>query len=123
MFLMKMPAPSKRPDSNIFSSSLLIFDRILQVLSAKLRLEGTFNFTALAKATPGYVGADLSALTGAAGIIAVKRIFKQLSEGTLVLPEPVEAPEQPDQDVTMIIDPPLPTQAAQAQITPTSRRE
>jgi ribosome biogenesis ATPase len=31
----------------------------------------------------------LSALAGAAGIIAVKRIFKQLSEGTLVLPDPV----------------------------------
>ncbi|KAG1842528.1 hypothetical protein DFJ58DRAFT_844668 [Suillus subalutaceus] len=29
----------------------------------------------------------LSALTGAAGVIAVKRIFKQLTDGTLVLPE------------------------------------
>ncbi|KAI0246798.1 hypothetical protein BJV78DRAFT_1251406, partial [Lactifluus subvellereus] len=28
------------------------------------------------RATPGYVGADLGALTGAAGIIAVKWIFK-----------------------------------------------
>jgi len=51
----------------------------LQVLCAKLRLEDDFNFTALAKATAGYVGADLAALTGAAGIIAVKQIFKQLS--------------------------------------------
>lgn len=34
----------------------------------------------MAKATPGYVGADLTALTSAAGIIAVKRIFQQLSE-------------------------------------------
>lgn len=61
----------------------------MQVLCAKLRLEGDFNFTSLAKATPGYVGADLAALTGAAGIIAVKRIFKQLSDGTLVLPAAV----------------------------------
>ncbi|KAJ7274584.1 P-loop containing nucleoside triphosphate hydrolase protein [Mycena haematopus] len=60
--------------------------KILRVLSSKLRLDGNFDFTALAKATPGYVGADLAALTGAAGIIAVKRIFKQLSDGTLVLP-------------------------------------
>ncbi|KAK7032957.1 P-loop containing nucleoside triphosphate hydrolase protein [Favolaschia claudopus] len=60
--------------------------QILRVLSAKLRLAGDFDFTILAKATPGYVGADLAALTGAAGIIAVKRIFKQLSDGTLVLP-------------------------------------
>jgi len=63
--------------------------KILKVLCAKLRLEGHFNFDALAKATPGYVGADLSALTGAAGIIAVKRIFQQLSEGTLILPDAV----------------------------------
>lgn len=39
----------------------------------------------LAKATPGYVGADLASLTGAAGIIAVKRIFRQLSDGTSIL--------------------------------------
>lgn len=87
--------------------------RILQVLCSKLRLEGDFNFTALAKATPGYVGADLSALTGAAGIIAVKRIFKQLSDGTLILPDPEPSPhsENPDnieQDALMIIDPPIP---------------
>lgn len=48
------------------------------MLSTKLRLSGDFDFQALAKATPGYVGADLSALTGAAGIIAVKRIFQDL---------------------------------------------
>ncbi|PFH51091.1 hypothetical protein AMATHDRAFT_59792 [Amanita thiersii Skay4041] len=61
--------------------------KILRVICAKLRLDGDFNFNALAKATPGYVGADLSALTSAAGIIAVKRIFRQISEGSLVLPE------------------------------------
>jgi len=44
-----------------------------------LRLSGDFDFLALAKATPGYVGADLAALTGAAGVIAVKRIFQQLA--------------------------------------------
>lgn len=45
---------------------------------AKLRLSGDFDYTFLAKSTPGYVGADLSALTGAAGVIAVKRIFEQM---------------------------------------------
>ena len=50
------------------------------MLAQKLRLSGDFDFRALAKATPGYVGADLTALTSAAGIIAVKRIFQQLSE-------------------------------------------
>ncbi|KAF5379674.1 hypothetical protein D9615_005752 [Tricholomella constricta] len=85
--------------------------KILKVLCAKLRLAGDFDFTALAKATPGYVGADLSALTGAAGIIAVKRIFKQLSDGSLTLPNPL--PDTPseltqEQDISMVIDPPIP---------------
>ncbi|KAJ7219986.1 P-loop containing nucleoside triphosphate hydrolase protein [Mycena pura] len=60
--------------------------KILRVLSSKLKLDGDLDFAILAKATPGYVGADLAALTSAAGIVAVKRIFKQLSEGTLSLP-------------------------------------
>lgn len=47
---------------------------------AKLRLKGDFDYEFLAKSTPGYVGADLSALTGAAGVIAVKRIFDTLGE-------------------------------------------
>ncbi|KAI9144776.1 P-loop containing nucleoside triphosphate hydrolase protein [Paraphysoderma sedebokerense] len=52
--------------------------KILRVLSSKLRLAGDFDFKALAKLTPGYVGADLSALTAAAGLYAVKRIFDTL---------------------------------------------
>ena len=78
--------------------------RILRVLCSKLRLEGDFDYLALAKVTPGYVGADLSALTGAAGIIAVKRIFKQLSDGTLLLPEPLQAELEGDVDVSMAVD-------------------
>jgi len=70
-------------------------------LCAKLRLDGDFDFISLAKATPGYVGADLAALTGAAGIIAVKRIFKQLSDGTLVLPDPIEPAAANFEDVVM----------------------
>ena len=56
-------------------------ERILRVLMSKLRLKGDFNYSFLAKSTPGYVGADLSALTGAAGVIAVKRIFEQFGRG------------------------------------------
>ncbi|KAG2046458.1 AAA-domain-containing protein [Suillus hirtellus] len=55
---------------------------------------------------PGFVGTDLSALTGAAGVIAVKRIFKQLTDGTLILPE---ASENVGQDTSMAVDaPPMP---------------
>ncbi|KAI0318605.1 P-loop containing nucleoside triphosphate hydrolase protein [Amylostereum chailletii] len=84
--------------------------QILRVLCSKLRIEGSFNFVSLAKATPGYVGADLSALTGAAGIIAVKRIFKALSDGTLVIPD-LEGSlpsnnQKDDADVAMQVDVP-----------------
>ncbi|KAF8124706.1 ribosome biogenesis ATPase RIX7 [Boletus edulis] len=78
-------------------------NKILRVLCAKLRLEGDFDYTSLAKSTPGYVGADLSALTGAAGVIAVKRIFKELSEGTLVLPDAPEATTD-NSDTPMVVD-------------------
>lgn len=64
----------------------------MRVLCSKLRLAGDFDFKGLARATPGYVGADLNALTAAAGVIAVKRIFEQA--GTLIPPtvgEPASA--------------------------------
>ncbi|CAI2187704.1 11223_t:CDS:10, partial [Funneliformis geosporum] len=59
-------------------------EKILIVISSKLRLSGDFDFKALAKLTPGYVGADLNALTAAAGVIAVKRIFTNLSESDIL---------------------------------------
>ncbi|KAL4399760.1 Ribosome biogenesis ATPase Rix7 [Malassezia pachydermatis] len=55
-------------------------EHILQVLCSKLRLAGDFDFKYLAKRTPGFVGADLTSLTAAAGIIAVKRIFQHLQD-------------------------------------------
>lgn len=65
--------------------------------SARLKLSGDFNFKALAKATPGYVGADLNALTGAAGVIAVKRIFRQLAETA-----PLNGPPEQSEAITAI---------------------
>lgn len=88
VFLTRKRALSSSDFVSTYTYLSHIIRRILRVLCSKLRLEGNFDFDSLAKATPGYVGADLSALTGAAGVIAVKRIFKQLSEGTIVLPEP-----------------------------------
>ena len=73
------------------------------MLCGKLRLAGDFDFTSLAKQTPGYVGADLAALTGAAGVVAVKRIFQEIAEGTLALPPTsrVESMEQMAVDVPL----------------------
>ncbi|RIA99505.1 P-loop containing nucleoside triphosphate hydrolase protein [Glomus cerebriforme] len=55
-------------------------EKILRVISSKLKLSGDFDYKTLAKLTPGYVGADLNALTTAAGVIAVKRIFTHLND-------------------------------------------
>ena len=49
--------------------------RILGVLSKKLRLEGEFDMTKIGKNTPGFVGADLEALTQEAAAIAINRCF------------------------------------------------
>jgi ribosome biogenesis ATPase len=57
-------------------------EEILKILCSNLRLSGDFDLRFLAKSTPGYVGADLVALTAAAGIRAVKRIFSELAEET-----------------------------------------
>ncbi|KAI8619370.1 P-loop containing nucleoside triphosphate hydrolase protein [Chytriomyces sp. MP71] len=53
--------------------------KILQKLCERLRLQGDLDLRRLAKETPGYVGADLNALTAEAGMVAVRRIFKGLS--------------------------------------------
>ncbi|KAJ2779022.1 Ribosome biogenesis ATPase rix7 [Coemansia javaensis] len=53
-------------------------EQILRVLCQRLRLSGDVDIRELAKRTPGYVGADLTALTTAAGMTAVKRIFHSL---------------------------------------------
>ncbi|WVQ70637.1 hypothetical protein IAR50_000157 [Cryptococcus sp. DSM 104548] len=63
-------------------------EQILKVLCSKLRLSGDVDFRALAKATPGYIGADLTALTTEAGVTAVKRIFEEMSSGEREFPEP-----------------------------------
>ena len=78
----------------------------MRIQSSKLRLEGCFDFSALAKATPGYVGADLASLTGAAGIVAVKRIFHELSTGSIVLPE-IDTDTFGQDSTPMSIDVPL----------------
>ena len=50
------------------------------MLARRLRLEGDFDFKLVAQRTPGFVGADLEALTKEAAAIAVTRIFRELRE-------------------------------------------
>ena len=53
--------------------------RILAVQAKKLRLAGGLDLAEIARRTPGYVGADLSALAKEAAASAVSRIFTKLA--------------------------------------------
>ena len=58
--------------------------KILEVMTRKMRLEGSFDFLSVAKKTPGFVGADIAALAKEAAVISINRIFKghSLLKGT-----------------------------------------
>lgn len=49
---------------------------ILRKITQSLKIDGEIDYSKLAKLTPGFVGADLKALTTAAGTCAIKRIFE-----------------------------------------------
>lgn len=70
-------------------------ERILQVLSQKMRLDGSFDFRSIAKKTPGFVGADLVSLTKEAAVIAVNRIFSTMlakpDDAVVAVPLAIEA--------------------------------
>lgn len=51
---------------------------ILKTMTKDMKLEGDFNLKALARLTPGYVGADIRSLTKEAAVIAINRIFKDV---------------------------------------------
>ncbi|CAL5084125.1 unnamed protein product [Urochloa decumbens] len=51
--------------------------QILMMLARKIRLEGQIDFLKLARATPGFVGADLKALVNNAGYLAMKRMINK----------------------------------------------
>ncbi|KAF3952192.1 hypothetical protein CMV_022231 [Castanea mollissima] len=51
--------------------------KILSVITRNLRLEGSFNLLKIARSTPGFVGADLTAVANKAGNLAMKRIIDE----------------------------------------------
>lgn len=83
------------------------------MLCGTLRLASSIDFRWLAKSTPGYVGADLTSLVTEAGVIAVKRIFHNISEGNLVLPS-----TPTDEIDAMALDEPTPVASASGTSTP-----
>ncbi|KAJ3660400.1 hypothetical protein Zmor_004850 [Zophobas morio] len=54
--------------------------QILKVMTSKLKLSEDFDYDALAKFTPGFVGADLMSLTREAAMSAVNRMLNKLKE-------------------------------------------
>eukprot|EP00976_Prorocentrum_cordatum_P090442 1188129-Prorocentrum_minimum.AAC.1 len=75
-------------------------------MTAKLRLSGDLNFLALARATPGYVGADLSALVKEAAALAIRRIMTHLGPTPPVATTPGEPGEAAAAGEAMEQDPP-----------------
>ncbi|XP_022847545.1 cell division control protein 48 homolog C-like [Olea europaea var. sylvestris] len=63
---------------------------ILSVLTRNLKVEGALDLLKIAKSTPGFVGADLVALTKNTGNLAMKRIIDRRKAE--VSKEPVEGP-------------------------------
>ncbi|KAI9643924.1 Ribosome biogenesis ATPase rix7 [Ciborinia camelliae] len=57
-------------------------EKILRALTQKLTLTDDFNFHALAKMTPGFVGADLNDVVSVAGTEAMKRMMAVLKQRT-----------------------------------------
>ena len=53
---------------------------ILEVVTKPLKKSTNVNLKEIARMTPGYVGADLSALAREASLVAVDRIFQRLSQ-------------------------------------------
>ena len=84
----------------------LSYCSILRVLCKKLRFFGDFDYKTLAKMTPGYVGADLQALTTEAGTIATQRIISRLQSSVAANQMDVdEKPRTPHQDkLALLLD-------------------
>lgn len=79
--------------------------RILSKMSKGIRLAGDLDLPLLARLTPGFVGADLSALTKEAALNAVTRAFSSLGDSRLFSnegpPEPYSEQELADLAVEM----------------------
>ncbi|KAF1323580.1 Ribosome biogenesis atpase rix7, partial [Globisporangium splendens] len=90
-------------------------ERILQVLSQKMRLDGAFDFRAIARRTPGFVGADLVSLTKEAAVIAVNRIFStMLATKPTTAALAIEPESATNEEQTQVVEAPTLTEEEQA---------
>ena len=82
---------------------------ILKKMSSNLKIDGSIDYSKLAKLTPGFVGADLKALSTAAGTCAIKRIFQTYSSAGANSMDIDGEEEGPKNTVNMIDPLPLST--------------
>jgi len=68
--------------------------QMLRVLTRPLRLQGGFDHAAIARRTPGFVGADLAALAKEAAAAAVTRIFRKIDGKQQAADDAAAAAEQ-----------------------------
>ena len=71
-------------------------EKILKIMTTKMRTEGNFDFKVIAKKTPGYVGADLKALTKEAAVVAINRVFKELQKHEMTEEEQMDQDDDDD---------------------------
>ena len=76
---------------------------ILRKITQSLKIDGEIDYSKLAKLTPGFVGADLKALTTAAGTCAIKRIFENSKDLLATNADVIENTEDQavDEDIKM----------------------
>ncbi|KAG0667700.1 Ribosome biogenesis ATPase rix7 [Maudiozyma exigua] len=81
---------------------------ILRKITQSLKIDGEIDYSKLAKLTPGFVGADLKALTTAAGTCAIKRIFENSKDLLTTNTDVIENTEDQaiDEDIKMDEDNP-----------------
>ncbi|PQE30359.1 ribosome biogenesis atpase rix7 protein [Rutstroemia sp. NJR-2017a WRK4] len=80
-------------------------EKILRALTQKLTLAEDFNFHALAKMTPGFVGADLNDVVSVAGTEAMKRmmaVLKQRTATTMELDTPIRSATSMELDTPLL---------------------
>lgn len=77
---------------------------ILRTMVSKMKLEGEFDLELLAKKTPGYVGADLLALTKEAAVVAIDRIFKSLHHNGVPVHELLKSRGLPTGETAMMLE-------------------
>eukprot|EP01124_Arcella_intermedia_P005495 TRINITY_DN1324_c0_g2_i1.p1 TRINITY_DN1324_c0_g2~~TRINITY_DN1324_c0_g2_i1.p1 ORF type:complete len:790 (+),score=188.92 TRINITY_DN1324_c0_g2_i1:842-3211(+) len=81
--------------------------RILKVMTKGLKLDGNFDFSSIAKRTPGYVGADLQSLIKEAAKFAINRIFSKLENTELHKAQKAEQ-EKLREDTNITLDRKMP---------------